>query len=99
MRQRDTDLPPRRRLRGPAADPHPGRLAGEDLDLTEAESVGKAERLDHRLLRSEAGSEVAPGTGPRRGVAALILGEDPLGQPGVALQRPLQPPDLQQVNA
>ena len=85
-------------IRSPAAasaarprEPHGRRLAGDDLDLAQAEAVGEAERLDHRLLGGEAGGEVAAGAGAGRGIVALGLGEDPLGEARVALQRPLQP--------
>ena len=90
---------PRRRIGGPAGDPHRRRLAGEDLDLAQAEAAGQAERLDDRLLGGEAGRQMAARAGAGRGIATLGLGEDPLGQTRMALQRPLQPADLQQVDA
>ena len=89
----------RRRLGRPAGEAHRRRLAGDDLDLAQAEAAAEAERLDHRLLGGEAGREVAARAGPGRGVVALGLGEDALGEARVALQRPLQPVDLEQVDA
>jgi hypothetical protein len=76
-----------------------GRLAGHDLDLTQAERAREAKRLHDRLLRGEAGRQVTAGPRPLAGIAQLRLGEDAVGQAGMAAQRPLEPLDLEQVDA
>ncbi len=57
------------------------------------------ERLHHRLLRGKPGREVAPRAGAGGSVLQLLLGEDPLGQARMALQRALEAVDLEQVDA
>ena len=59
-----------RRSPAPAAspagrEPHPRRLAGEDLDLAQARSRAQSQRLDHRLLGREARRQVSAGPGAR----------------------------------
>ena len=106
--------PPRTRASG-SARPRPARRRAASAARPESLTVGgspattsisrrpkpprEAERLDDRLLGGEAGGEMAPGPGAIGGVAALGLGEDPLGEARVALQGALQAADLQQVDA
>src|SRR3954451_6144242 len=99
MGQRDTDLPARRRFGGTAADADPRRLPRDHLDLAQSKAVPQTQRLDHGLLRREARGEVASGARAAGGVRALGLGEDPRRETRVSLQGPLQPADLEQVDA
>src|SRR5689334_882183 len=96
--ERDLDLPCGRRG-GTSRESHAGRLAGEHLDLAQAESAAEAEGLDHGLLGREAGREVTGGPGPGGRVLALALGEEPLGQARVPCQGTFQTIDLEQVDA
>ena len=74
------------------------RGPSSDLDVLPRPRLER-ERLGHRLLRAEARGEVLAGPRAGRGVGALALGEQPLGQPRPALERALQALDLQQVHA
>ena len=91
----------RRPAAAAAARPESATVGGSPATTsisTQAEAAAEAERLDHRLLGGEAGGEVPAGPGSGRGVVALGLGEDPLGEARVALQRALQAVDLEQVD-
>ena len=74
------------------------RLAGLDLDLAQAE-LPLAERLQRRLLGAEARGQMLsrPPAGAR--VLELGLGEDAIGEAGMALECALEALDLQQVDA
>ena len=69
-----------------------------DLDLVEPEPA-EAKRLERRLLGREAGSEVRCGTSARVRGLELPLGEDPLCQRRSPFERPLDPLDLDQIDA
>ena len=77
-----------------------GRLgaASRDLHLAQAKSA-EPERLDRRLLGREARGEVAAGAAPCGGELELGGREEALRQPRPALQRALQPLDLDHVDA
>jgi hypothetical protein len=100
MCERDAHLHagPFRGSRGPAVQDHPGGLAGIDLDVAQREPV-QTERLHHRLLGREAGSQVPARPCSRRRVGELIVGEDAAGEAGMAVERALEPLDLQQVDS
>ena len=78
--------------------------AGFDMDGADAQVAGTvanagAERLGAGLLRREARGEVLGRVGPRRAVGLLGRGEAPLGEPGMALEGPLDAVDLDEIDA
>jgi hypothetical protein len=77
---------------------HLGRLAGTDLDVAQPQPA-QAKRLYNRLLGRKAGSKVTARPCPRRRVAKLGVGEDAASEAGVTFERPLEAPDLQQVDS
>jgi hypothetical protein len=76
------------------------RPAG-DLDVPPGERAGdpEAERLAHGLLAREPGRVVLRGIRPGVAVRALGLCEDAVPERGVAHERPLDAPDLDEVEA
>ncbi len=69
-----------------------------DLDLVQAQAA-EPERLQCRLLGGEANGEVAAWPAPRGGKGDLGLAENAAGEGGPALERLLQPLDLEHVDA
>lgn len=101
MRQRDDEVDSPGlglRTRPPVQDQlrRPNAAAGH-LDVTGAAAT--SERLDRRLLGGESGGEVAAGPPAAPGTCQLIGSEQPLGESGAPLQRPLDPGDLDQVDS
>ncbi len=68
----------------------------DDLDVQWTEAAAK--RLDRRLLRREARSEVAAGACPGLARTQLVLPKQPEGEPWAPLQSPFDPIDLDQVD-
>src|SRR5262245_41110835 len=69
-----------------------------DLDVAEAEAAD-AERLQRRLLGGEPGGEVWTGPPARACIGELAGPEHALGERRTTLERPLEPLDLEQVDA
>src|SRR5437763_8215317 len=99
---RELDLPgahalgPRLRL---PAQRHARLRPARDLDLAPREPDARAERLADRLLAGEARGVVLRRVRLRVAVGALGVGEAALAGARVALQRPRDPRDLDQVDA
>src|SRR3954463_15096682 len=102
MRHRELDL-----ARADAFGPRP-RLAGErharlwpagDLDLAPREPHAGSERLADGFLAREPRGVVLRRVGARVAVGPLGLGEAALAKAGIALERPRDPRDLDQVHA
>ena len=75
-----------------------GRAAvPDDLDVAEAPAL-QSQGLRHRLLGAEPRRQVLSGPSARGRICAFAIGEQPLGQPGPALERPFEPLDLEQVD-
>src|SRR5213076_1242621 len=82
-----------------AVQPQSGRLAIAALDLDLPGGPRDAEGLARRLLGGEPGREVAAWAKARAHVGLLGLREQAIREPRAARQRPLQAPDLDQVDA
>src|SRR5207237_8241239 len=99
---RELDLPRAHalgpRLRLPAQRHARLRPAG-DLDLAPGEADARAERLADGLLAGEARGVVLRRVRLRVAVRAVGVGEAALAEARVALQRPRDPRDLDQVDA
>ena len=74
-----------------------GVAPADDLDVVGAEHL-EPERLDHRLLGAEARRQVLPRARAALRVGALRVGEQALGQARPALERSLEPLDLDDVD-
>ena len=97
QRQLELETPLAGQLSGAAAQSEPRWHRTDDLDVERAHSR-RRERLDRRLLGRESRREVTAGTPPGVGVGELGGGEETLGEPWSALQRSLDPADLDQVD-
>jgi hypothetical protein len=98
--QRDPDGDPERAcaLGDRSVQHHLGRPARRGhLDVAKAPHL-ESERLGHGLLGAETRGQVLAGTGARRRVGSLGVGEEPLGEPGPAVERLLETSDLQQID-
>src|SRR5205085_11201970 len=70
----------------------------EHLHVAEAPGL-EPECLGHRLLCTEAGREVLARAGAGGGIQSLGICEQSLGQTRAALERPLEPLDVQEIDA
>ena len=93
----DAELGRAHRHRTVQGDPRRPVAPAEDLDVARAKDL-HLQRLAHRLLGAEPRGEVLRRAPLRRGVRALAVGEQPLGQPGPALERLLEAVDLEEVD-
>jgi hypothetical protein len=98
MGQRDIDPLVPGDFGGPPREPHRRWFARDDLNLAQPKAA-HPKRLDDRLLGSEPRRQVTPRPSPGCRVLTLGLGEDTLGEAGVARQGALETVDLELVDA
>ena len=76
-----------------------GGSPGDDLDLAQAEAARSPSALTTASLAAKRAARWRPGRARAAAYSTLGRGEDPLGEPGMALQGALHPLDLEQVDA